>query len=350
MGLFGSSKSSSVAAPPKKPTPDVVRMMTLRSTKEEDAIANLLREQQAQQMSALEQERRAVNEVAERERQMLAHIATMQTQLAEQQEEVDRARKAEEDLHKALRLAAERLSGVTSSEQGLRSELDKTRQQLADASIEIQHLRARLFGEKGVRLEPLRAGADLQPSAPALRGGGGGGGFGGFGGGGGGGGGGEPGGLLDALSGGGPDALPSSPMRNFSMGAGLGDAHGRSAGHEWGGAGAEAAGDGGALPPSLERGRWHILRVPGADHSLGTWASDKSDAMFRELFAILDSLDGGSGLPHHQLHHAATAGGGGSGRIKVGSPRQKRVLTVRNTNTTDENDAPRGSADGVGSE
>ena len=186
MGLFGSSKSSSVAAPPKKPAPDVVRMMTLRSTKEEEAIANLLREQQAQQMSALEQERRAVNEVAERERQMLAHIATMQTQLAEQQEEVDRARKAEEDLHKALRLAAERLSGVTSSEQGLRSELDKTRQQLADASIEIQHLRARLFGEKGVRLEPLRAGADLQPSAPALRGGGGGGGFGGFGGGGGG--------------------------------------------------------------------------------------------------------------------------------------------------------------------
>ena len=26
----------------------------------------------------------------------------------------------------------------------------------------------------------------------------------------------------------------------------------------------------------LEKGRWHILRVEGADHSLGTWASEKS--------------------------------------------------------------------------
>ena len=63
--------------------------------------------------------------------------------------------------------------------------------------------------------------------------------------------------------------------------------------------------------------------------------------MFRELFAILDSLDGGSGLPHHQLHHAATAGGGGSGRIKVGSPRQKRVLTVRNTNRVIRKERPK---------
>ena len=43
------------------------------------------------------------------------------------------------------------------------------------------------------------------------------------------------------------------------------------------------------LPPRLDRGRWHIMRVPGADHSLGTWASDKSDEMYRELLVLLDA-------------------------------------------------------------
>lgn len=41
----------------------------------------------------------------------------------------------------------------------------------------------------------------------------------------------------------------------------------------------------------LTRGRWHIVRVPEADHSLGTWASDKSDAMYRELFALLGTVE-----------------------------------------------------------
>lgn len=44
-----------------------------------------------------------------------------------------------------------------------------------------------------------------------------------------------------------------------------------------------------ASPEKLDKGRWHIMRVPGADHSLGTWASDKTDDMFRELLALLDA-------------------------------------------------------------
>ena len=39
----------------------------------------------------------------------------------------------------------------------------------------------------------------------------------------------------------------------------------------------------------LEKGRWHILRVPEADHGLGTMASEKSDDMYRELFGLLDA-------------------------------------------------------------
>ena len=46
---------------------------------------------------------------------------------------------------------------------------------------------------------------------------------------------------------------------------------------------------GASLAVSLNKGRWHIMRVPGADHSLGTWASDKSDELYRELFELLDS-------------------------------------------------------------
>ena len=42
------------------------------------------------------------------------------------------------------------------------------------------------------------------------------------------------------------------------------------------------------MPPLLDKGRWHIVRVPGADHSLGTWASDRSDEMYRELLELLD--------------------------------------------------------------
>ena len=52
-------------------------------------------------------------------------------------------------------------------------------------------------------------------------------------------------------------------------------------------AGEGAPGD--EAPVWLERGRWHILRVPGADHSLGTWASDKSDEMYTSLFELLDA-------------------------------------------------------------
>ena len=51
-------------------------------------------------------------------------------------------------------------------------------------------------------------------------------------------------------------------------------------------AGADACAE---APVELTQGRWHILRVPGADHSLGTWASDKSDEMFRSLFELLDA-------------------------------------------------------------
>ena len=66
---------------------------------------------------------------------------------------VTSARKAEEDLHKALRLAAERLSAVSGNEGGTRTELDEVKAKLMDAQMEVAHLRARLFGEKGLVLD-----------------------------------------------------------------------------------------------------------------------------------------------------------------------------------------------------
>ena len=144
MGIFGGAKN-------------------VGRTREAATIDRVLREQQQQQISALEQERKAVNEVAERERQMLGHIATLQTQLQEREEEVERSRKAEEDLHRALRLAAERLANSTGGEGKLRAELEETRAKLIDTQMQVQHLRARLYGEKGVRIDdlhPLAGGAD----------------------------------------------------------------------------------------------------------------------------------------------------------------------------------------------
>ena len=66
---------------------------------------------------------------------------------------VTSARKAEEDLHKALRLAAEGLSAVSGNEGGTRTELDEVKAKLMDAQMEVAHLRARLFGEKGLVLD-----------------------------------------------------------------------------------------------------------------------------------------------------------------------------------------------------
>ena len=80
-------------ADPALPEPlgsDVARMLTGRPIKEMEAIQRAERTLREQQMSAFEQERRAVNEVAERERQMLAHIATMQSQLQESNDEIER--------------------------------------------------------------------------------------------------------------------------------------------------------------------------------------------------------------------------------------------------------------------
>ena len=165
MGLFGSAK------PPKAggPKPDVARMFVGRATVEEEMVNRALYEQQQQQLSALEEERRAVNEVAERERQMLSHIAAMQTQLTEQTEEAERARKAEEDLHKALRLAAERLSGATSHEGGLRAELEDANTQLADSRRQVEHLQARLYGEKGIKLQSMTGGGGPTGAHAPLR-------------------------------------------------------------------------------------------------------------------------------------------------------------------------------------
>ncbi len=122
------------------------------------SINNLLAEQQKERAEALEKERRAVNSVADRERQMLTQIAALRTQVQEQQDEISRANRTEEDLHKALRLAAEKLSSVQAGEMAMRAELDDTRQQLVDTQVEVQTLRARLFGEKGVRLTPVALG------------------------------------------------------------------------------------------------------------------------------------------------------------------------------------------------
>ena len=171
MGLFSSSK-----APPKpSKQPDVVRMMTGRATYEEAAIEHVLREQQAQQLNALEQERKAVNAVADRERQIMGKLAQVKAQLTETADELERSRKAEADLHKALRLAAERLAAATSQEDGLRAELEDSKASLVDARRQIQHLEARLYGEKGIKLGALQGAnhggpppAHLQPPrAPA---------------------------------------------------------------------------------------------------------------------------------------------------------------------------------------
>lgn len=148
---------------------DVARMFAGRPVKEMEAIEQAERALREQQQNAFEQERKAVNEVAERERQMLAHIASMQAQLQESNDELERARKTEEDLHKALRLAAERLSGANTNEGGMRAELDETKMKLHDAQLEVNHLRARLYGEKGLRLDTLTLD-DAQQASERQRG------------------------------------------------------------------------------------------------------------------------------------------------------------------------------------
>jgi len=54
--------------------------------------------------------------------------------------------------------------------------------------------------------------------------------------------------------------------------------------HERGAAGAEN----GVAP--LERGKWHILRVPGSDHTLGTCFSMHSAGMYDALFKLLERI------------------------------------------------------------
>lgn len=168
MGLFRTAAKASRVNPasdsiqPSSSSADMARMLSGRPVKEIEAIERAERHLRSTQMKAFEEERKAVNDVAERERQMLGHIAAMQTQVQESQEELEKARKTEADLHKALRLAAERLSGLSTNEGGMRAELDETRAKLADMQMEVQHLRMRLFGEKGIVLDKKG------PSGPKL--------------------------------------------------------------------------------------------------------------------------------------------------------------------------------------
>ena len=121
-------------------------------------IQQVLWQQQAAQAAAVERERVAVRDVAEREQRMRAKIAQLQSQLQESQEEVLRAHKAEEDLQKALRRAAEKLGQASSDEGGLKQEIEDTRGELHECQLEVQTLRARLYGEKGVVLGAIDVG------------------------------------------------------------------------------------------------------------------------------------------------------------------------------------------------
>ena len=44
------------------------------------------------------------------------------------------------------------------------------------------------------------------------------------------------------------------------------------------------------------------MRVPGADHSLSTWASDQSDEMFHNLFGLLDAQQGQQRVPRRRSY------------------------------------------------
>lgn len=165
MGLFGFGSKKDKSPPPVRPELVLPPVPAGRGsaagskvTNQKTMINNLLLEQQQKNAQAIDAERRAVNNVADRERQMQTTIAALRTKVDEQQAELDRAQRTEEDLHKALRLAAEKLSSVQTTETALRAEADDTRQQLLDTQLEVQTLRARLFGEKGVRIEPMAVG------------------------------------------------------------------------------------------------------------------------------------------------------------------------------------------------
>ena len=162
MFMYKSGARSSKVNPANNTTQsqlnDIARMVTFQPVKEKQVIEQHERALRAAQAANFERERTAVDAVAERERKMLAQMSSLQVQLQEAHEEVERAQKAEGDLHKALKLAAERLSVATGAEGGLRSELDDTKTKLADAMMEVQHLRARLYGEKGLRLDKADQG------------------------------------------------------------------------------------------------------------------------------------------------------------------------------------------------
>lgn len=152
------SDAGSGVHPPGSSGGDLVRMLSGRPTKEHEMIQQVLWQQQAAQAAAVERERVAVRDVAEREQRMRAKIAQLQSQLQESQEEVLRAHKAEEDLQKALRRAAEKLGQASSDEGGLKQEIEDTRGELHECQLEVQTLRARLYGEKGVVLGAIDVG------------------------------------------------------------------------------------------------------------------------------------------------------------------------------------------------
>ena len=141
-------------------------MLSGRPVKEKEEIQKVLLAQQAQTAAFRKQEHQAVNEVAERERQFLSRISKLQTQLQETKDEVARSHQESVDLQKALRLAAEKLSSANASEAAARAEAEETRSRMSDMHMEIQTLRARLYGEKGVRLDALAGGGAAPRAAP----------------------------------------------------------------------------------------------------------------------------------------------------------------------------------------
>ena len=146
--FFGSRRKRENSSPNRRPP-------NARDAQKQAAsaqIRNMMRERQQAEAEAVENERRAVNAVAERERKMNQQISQLTLQLRDKDDEIVRLNRTGQDLQKALRLAAEKLSQATAQEQGARAELQDARLRLQDAQSDIQTLRARLYGEKGVIL------------------------------------------------------------------------------------------------------------------------------------------------------------------------------------------------------
>ena len=160
MFMYKSGARSSKVNPANNTTQsqlnDIARMVTFQPVKEKQVIEQherALRAAQRQTSSASGRRSTRWRSASANARANVQPAGPAQ----EAHEEVERREKAEGDLHKALKLAAERLSVRPAPRVGC-AQLDDTKTKLADAMMEVQHLRARLYGEKGLRLDKADQG------------------------------------------------------------------------------------------------------------------------------------------------------------------------------------------------